>query len=429
MRSPALLAYRVLMWALTPFAGRLLAWRAAFGKEDAERLGERMGLASARRPAGALAWLHGASIGETLGLLPLVEALTASGVGVLATTGTASSARVVAGRLPAGAVHQFFPLDCPRFVARFLDHWRPDIAVFAESEAWPNMIAAARRRGMQVALANARMSPRSFERWRMLGGAAQEVFGAFAPVLAQSQDEAARFLRLGARDVMVVGNLKYDAAPPPAPPDALAALVAQVGPRPVWVAASTHPGEEDDCLAAHRRLAGRAPDLLTIIVPRDARRGAEIAALAHSCGLRSARRGAGGRPDADVQVYVADTFGEMGLWFRLTDIVFMGKSLTPGGGGQNPIEPAKLGAAVLHGPSIGNFGDVYAALDAAGGGLCVADGKGLADALETLLADGAHARAIARAAARTIEAHAGAADKSMRALAPLLAQARAGAGR
>lgn len=424
MTSPAFLLYRAATALFAPFAGRFLAARAAKGKEDGSRIGERMGVAGAARPQGPLVWLHGASIGESLALLPLVQALIERGAHALVTTGTASSARVVGARLPAGAVHQFLPLDCGRFVKRFLGHWRPDLALFAESELWPNMIAAAHAQKIPVALVNARMSARSFDRWRMAPGAAGELMGMIDAVFAQSQIDAARFARLGARDAQVAGNLKYDVAAPPAAPDALAELVAQIGPRPVWIAASTHPGEEEMCVDAHMMLRGRAPDLLTVIVPRDARRGAEVAALAASQGARVARRGESARIADDTQVYVADTFGELGLWYRLAGVVFMGKSLVPGGG-QNPIEPAKLGAAVLHGPSIENFAEAYAALEAAGAAVRVADTEELARALDALFSNGAKARSMARAAARTVEELSGATLKIVRAVEPYLAEKRA----
>ena len=423
MTAPALLFYRAATTLFAPFARIFLRARARQGKEDVARMGERMGFAVAPRPQGPLVWLHGASIGEGLSLLPLIEAIVARGAHALVTTGTTSSARVVTARLPPGASHQFVPLDSPPFVDRFIRHWRPDVAIFAESELWPNLIAQTRASDAPVMLVNARMSPRSFERWRLARGAAAQVLGQIEIAFAQSRDDAARLTELGARDVRLVGNLKYDVAAPPSTPDTLAALSAQIGSRPVWVAASTHPGEEEICLAAHRNLLARFPDLLTIVAPRDARRGAGLEQLATRLGDHTARRSDGQPISAQTQVYIADTFGEMGLWYRLASVVFVGKSLA-GVGGQNPIEAAKLGAAVLHGPSVENFVDAYAALDAAGGGVRVTDAADLATQLAMLFADVAKARAMARAAVGVVRELGGATESVMQAIEPYLAHTR-----
>jgi len=407
MTASALLLYRLGSALFAPLAPRFLAWRAAREKEDASRLAERLGHAKVARPLGPLVWLHGASIGEGLALLPLVDMLTRDGAHALVTTGTRSSARVVGERLPPGAIHQYAPLDCARFARRFLDHWRPDAAVFAESELWPNLLLEAHGRSIPLFLANARMSVRSVARWRRAPRAAAELLDVFEAIFAQSAEDAKRFSGLGATRVVQAGNLKYDVAPPPADPQALAQLTAMIGARPVWVAASTHAGEEEMCLAAHTILRLRFPDLLTIIAPRDARRGRDIAALARQTGGRPALRSASDRITVETDVLIADTFGEMGLWYRLAPQVFVGKSLIEGGG-QNPIEPAKLGAAILHGPWVENFADAYAALDAAGGGMRVNDATELASRLAALFSDPAQARGIARAAHSTVEQLSGA---------------------
>ncbi|MFT4096824.1 MAG: 3-deoxy-D-manno-octulosonic acid transferase [Rhodoblastus sp.] len=422
--TAALLLYRTAGRLLEPLAPRFLARRAAQDREDVSRLAERMGRARIARPAGPLVWLHGASIGEGLALLPLIEAIARSGAHALATTGTATSARVVGDRLPPGAIHQFVPLDGPSFARRFLDHWRPDAAIFAESEIWPNLILETRRRGAPLFLVNARMSERSVERWRRAPATARELLGAFERIFAQGAQDAARFESLGAPRVTISGNLKYDVAPPPARPEELAQFSAALGGRPVWVAASTHEGEEEFCLAAHSILRLRFPDLMTIVAPRNARRGRDIAGLARTTGARTALRSAGETISRDCDVFVADTFGEMGLWYRLASIVFVGKSLVAGGG-QNPIEPAKLGAAILHGPDVDNFVDAYAMLDASGGGACVHDATELAGRLAALFADPAQARAMARAAAATVERLSGATRMAMQAVEPILARGAA----
>ena len=420
MTPVSLAAYRLATAAAAPFAGALLSLRLNRGKEDPDRIDERRGLACLARPDGPLVWLHGASVGETVSLLPLVERLTQSGVFALVTSGTVTSARLMAARLPPRAIHQFVPLDCARFVRRFLAHWRPGLGLFAESEIWPNMILEAARARVPLALVNARMSERSFRRWRHLSGAARGLFNRFEATLAQTPGDALRLSALGSPSAPVIGNLKYDAPAPPADLRDLAELSGLVAGRRLWIAASTHPGEERIAAQTHQRLALQFPDLLTLIAPRHPERGAAVAAVIESLGLASARRSQGARPERDVSIYICDTMGELGLFYRLAGVAFLGKSLT-GGGGQNPIEAAKLGAALLHGPRIANFADVYAPLDAEGGALPVKDADDLAAALAQLFDNPARLREMARAAARVVERGAGAVERTLDALEPHLA--------
>lgn len=401
-------------------APAFLRWRLQRGKEDAVRLPERLGIAAVPRPHGRLVWLHGASVGEGLALLPLVERLQARGLAVLMTTGTVTSATLLAQRLPSGALHQFVPLDGPRAARRFLDHWRPDLVLFAESELWPNLLSEARRRGIPVALVNARMSVRSFARWRRLPVLARPLLGGLDLILAQSQADAERYAALRRGPVTSTGNLKYDAAPPPADPAALAALRSTVAGRPVWVAASTHAGEDLECCAVHAALKASMPSLLTIIVPRRVDRGPVLLAEAARLGLTAGARSQGSGIEAATDIHVADTMGELGLFYRLGTAVFVGKSLVISGGGQNPIEPAKLGNAILHGPNVGNFTDVYAALDASRGGRTVADAAALTDALLMLLRAPDACQSAADAARQAVDSAAGAADRTMAALDRLL---------
>jgi 3-deoxy-D-manno-octulosonic-acid transferase len=417
----ALRAYRLGLMVLEPAAAGLLLWRKRRGKEDSERLGERRGIASRERPEGMLAWLHGASIGETLALMPVVERLIRRGLNVLVTSGTRTSAELLARRLPPGAVHQFVPLDAPRFLRRFLDHWRPDLALVAESEIWPNSILELERRGIPLVLVNGRISERSFRRWSRVPKISGALLKRFALCLAQSQADGERLSQLGAPRVAVAGNLKFDASPPPADARAVAHLTGLLSGRPVWVAASTHPGEEELVLAAHQAIAGRLRGLLTILVPRHPERGAEVAEMASAAGLEVARRSADGQPERSAEVYVVDTVGELGLFYRLTPLAFMGGSLVPHGG-QNPIEPAKLGAAILHGPHVHNFTDVYAAIDRAGGALPISDSTTLTGALGDLLPDTALMRDMARAAGEAIESLSGALDRTMHSIEPFILQ-------
>ncbi|WP_159730362.1 3-deoxy-D-manno-octulosonic acid transferase [Methylosinus sp. Ce-a6] len=418
---PVLTIYRLLTIGLTPFAGVALGWRARQGKEDPQRLGERMGVASLARPAGRLVWLHGASLGESLSLLPLVERFIQRGVEVLVTTGTVSSAKVLRARLPAGAAHQFLPLDAPQFVERFLEHWRPDIALFAESELWPNMIRAIHARRLPLILVNATISRRSAARWRRLPGGARTLFGEIDLCLAQNAESAARYLGLGAPRVRVCGNLKFDVPPPPVGAGKLAEFNGAIGARPVWAAISTHAGEEEIAIDAHLTLAAELPSLLTIIAPRKPERGAEIAALARAKGLDVGLRSQDGEPRRGVQIYVADTMGELGLFLRAVSVVFTGKSLTAEGG-HNPIEPAKLGCAILHGPHVENFADIYAELAAARAAARVTDAESLARALQFLLSDPSRMRKMGRAGTEVVKKLGGASQSIMAAIEPYLAQ-------
>ncbi|CAH0255474.1 3-deoxy-D-manno-octulosonic acid transferase [Roseomonas sp. CECT 9278] len=420
------LAWRWSAAALAPVLPLHLRRRAARGKEDPARLAERYGHGAAR-PPGRLVWLHAASVGETMSVLPLIEALAARdpALHVLVTTGTVTSARLLADRLPAAlaprVAHRFVPLDVPRWVARFLDGWRPDAAVFVESELWPNLVAATASRGIPMALVNARMSARAARRWARAPGLARRVISAFRLVLAQTEADAARFRGLGAPGATCPGNLKYAAPPLPADDAEAARLAALFGDRPAWVAASTHPGEEALVIAAHRRLAPAHPGLLTIIVPRHPERGPEVAALAREIAL--ARRGAGQDPGPDTQILLADTLGELGLWYRLARLAFVGGSLVAHGG-QNPLEPARLGCAVLVGPHTWNFTEILDRMAAAGGLVRVDPGPDpaamLAEAVGDMLTNPGRGQAQASAAAAVAAEQAGLPDRIAAALVLLL---------
>lgn len=415
----ALAAYRAAMWFATPAAPLLLDWRASRGKEDPRRLGERRGRPGLARPGGALVWAHGASIGEATSLLALAEALAARGLAVLVTSGTVGSAEVLARRLPAGAIHQYLPLDAPAFAARFLDHWRPSLALFAESELWPNILAALVRREIPLVLVNARMSARSETRWAHAPSVIGALLGRVTLCLAQSEADAARFGRLGAPRIAVSGNLKLDSAPPPADPAAVEALASRLAGRPVWLAASTHAGEDEAVIAAHLTLKARHPGLLTIVAPRHPVRGAAIAEAARAAGLDTNRRREGGRPEDALDIHVADTIGELGLFYRIAPLVLVGGSLVPHGG-QNPIEPARLGCTILHGPHVHNFADLYAALDEGGGALALAGAADLTGAVAELIADPARMRDVARRADRVVARFGGGLARTLEALGPYL---------
>jgi len=407
----------------SPMASQVLTRRLKRGKEHPERLAERLGEASLERPNGPLIWVHAASVGEMLAAVSLIERLRAQGFAVLVTSGTVTSASLAEQRLPDGVIHQFIPLDGPRFVQRFLDHWRPGLALFVESDLWPNLICLSAMRRIPMIVINGRLSERSFGRWRKVPRVIAALLDRFDLCLAQSAADAERYAKLGAPRVIAAGNLKLDVAAPPADVKTLHQLREIVGKRPVIVAASTHPGEETTVIAVHRKLCAKFPTLLTIIVPRHPARGESIAEIAKMADLAVALRSRRKQPMPDIGVYVADTLGELGLIYRLAPIVFMGGSLASHGG-QNPIEPIRLGAAVLHGPHVWNFAEIYAALDAAHGAELVSNEETLAARLDAWLADPAARRAVADAAAATMSELGGALERTMAAIDPYLIQLR-----
>ena len=390
-------AYRLLTAAATPFAPALISHRLRHGKELPARLNERYGESEISRPSGPLVWIHGASVGELLSVIPLIERISEREFAVLCTSGTVTSANLAEHRLPKGVIHQFVILDTPRFVKRFIDHWRPDLALFVESDLWPNLIVTSAERGIPLILINGRVSERSFNRWRRVPGTIAALLRRFDLCLAQSAAHAARYRELGAAHIATTGNLKFDVPEPPADPASLAVLRTAVGGRTLIGGASTHAGEETVLIEAHRRLRGSFPRLLTVIAPRHPDRGPGILESAHAAGLKAALRSRRELPRADTDIYVADTLGELGLIYRLAPIVFVGGSLASHGG-QNPIEPIKLGAAVLHGPNVWNFAEIYAALDKSHGAEEVGDVEALASRAGAWLKDG-HGRAAAIAAA------------------------------
>ena len=423
-RLPATLrTYRLLMRAAAPLAPMLLSYRLKRGKEHARRLGERRGETSIPRPSGPLVWLHGASVGEITAVLPLIERIHGRGLNVLVTSGTVTSASVAEKRLPPGVIHQFAPLDTPQFAARFLNHWKPDLGLFVESDLWPSMITTASERGVPLILVNGRLSERSFNRWRVFPRTIGALLRCFDLCLAQSTDDGARYAGLGAPRITTSGNLKLDVDAPPADAAKLAALSEAIGGRPVIAAASTHPGEEAEVIDAHRRLKHSFPGLLTLVAPRHPERGQGIADIAKVSGLTAMLRSRDQLPRASTDIYVADTMGELGLVYRLAPIVFMGGSLVSHGG-QNPIEAIKLGAAVLHGPHVANFAEIYAALDAAGGAEQVTDSSKLAVRVGAWLKNAEARQAVADNGTKSLDMLAGALERTVAALEPYLMEFR-----
>ncbi len=423
-RLPAALrAYRIFSGAMTPLAPLFLARRLRHGKEHGVRLPERRGVSAAARPLGPLVWLHGASVGELISVLPLIERIHAREVDLLVTSGTVTSGGLAEQRLPRGVIHQFVPIDVPFFVRRFLNHWQPDLALFVESELWPNIMIETARRGVPMILVNGRLSENSFRRWRHLPATIGALLQRLDLCLARTPADAERLSELGAPHVVTAGDLKLDGPAPPADRNKLAALQRATAGRPLIAAASTHAGEEAAMIDAHLKLRANFPNLLTLIVPRHPERGASVADIARAAGLNVKLRSRGELPDARTDIYVADTVGELGLIYRLALIVFVGGSLAEHGG-QNPIEPAKLGAAILHGPHVWNFAEIYAELDRAHGAELIVDSSKLTAALGAMMAQPEARTHVAEAARMTVESLGGALERTLQSLDPYLMQLR-----
>jgi 3-deoxy-D-manno-octulosonic-acid transferase len=408
--------YRLVTALAEPLAPLLLGRRARRGKEDPARIGERLGHASTPRPAGPLAWLHGASVGESLSLLPLIDRLRAArpDLVVLVTSGTVASAQLIARRARQGVIHQYAPVDAPKAVDRFLDHWRPDLAVFVESEIWPNLLLTARARGTKLALLSARLSERSLAGWARRPEAARVLFRGFDLVMAQTDTVAAGLRHLGARDQGRL-NLKLAGIPLAVDQAELAALRAAAGDRPVLLAASTHPGEDEIVLDAFEKIASYA---LLVIVPRHVQRADEIVAAARARSFDAAKRTE--EAFGEAHAYVADTLGEMGLWFSLAKAALIGGSLLPGPGGHNPVEPAQLGCPIVTGRHVDNWQGLYAELIGVGAVVVATDTLELTAAFSEVLLQPAAARARADLARQAVAGGETGLDAATQALLKLL---------
>ncbi|MCT4654700.1 MAG: 3-deoxy-D-manno-octulosonic acid transferase [Cohaesibacter sp.] len=415
----ALTLYRSAGYLLRPLTPVLMAVRRSRGKESPKRQKERYGYASLERPSGPLVWVHAASVGETNAVMPLIEQITETGTRVLLTTGTLTSAKLAQEKLPAGAIHQFVPLDLIPYVNRFLDHWQPDMALFVESELWPTIMTELNHKDIPLIIVNGRMSDRSFQRWKKMPFAVNQMFANVPLCLVQTQEDQSRFRELGVQHVEVTGNLKFDAPPLSADEQDLTNLRAAVAKRPIWVAASTHPGEENLFAETHKRMVMRLPQLLTIIVPRHPERGTELSEQLSKIVPQTVQRTSGQPLTADTGIYICDTLGELGLFYRLSRIAFLGGSLI-NHGGQNPIEPARLGCALLHGPNVQNFKEIYQALDASGGAECITTERDLIQTLERLFNSSAEVHRRSELARQALRPFSGALDTTIMALTPFL---------
>ncbi|MFD0916129.1 lipid IV(A) 3-deoxy-D-manno-octulosonic acid transferase [Pseudahrensia aquimaris] len=407
----ALMLYRGVGSILYPFSGPFLRARARKGKEDRSRRAERYGYASWKRPEGPLVWLHAASVGESLAIMPLIKRMESFGINLVFTTGTVTSASIAEDRLSERTIHQYVPMDVKRAVRRFLDHWQPDLVIFAESEIWPMTISELAKRNVPQILVNARMSDRSNRRWQKRPALAQAIFGQLSQVIAQSETDGERFRSLGAPWVSVAGNLKTDVGVPQVDERVLAKIKSQIQDRPTWVSVSTHRGEEAIMGRVHRMVASHAPGLLTIIVPRHPDRSREVEEELQAQGLNVVTRSSGKSIGSHTDVFLGDTIGEMGLYLRLSEIAFMGKSLAAEGG-QNPIEPAMTGAAILSGRYVQNFRETYQKLLDAGGARLVSDENMLASHVLHLLRKRSDLEMMRDAARETVDGMTGALERT-----------------
>lgn len=414
-----LTTYRWAGAAAYPLIGGYIAWRAAKGKEERTRRHERYGKTPLERPSGPLVWVHAASVGETMAVVPLVTHMKRLGINVVMTTGTVTSAHIVAERLSGKAIHQYVPLDLKPAVDRFLAHWSPDLAVMAESEIWPMTILELGAKRVPQVLVNGRLSDRSFNSWQKHPFIAEALFENLAHVVAQSEIDGERFHRLGARPVTVSGNLKVDTEIPPVDNKALEMLEKEIGDRKRWAAISTHSGEEEIAMTVHNLAKKQNRDVLTIVVPRHPDRANTIEAAMKSAGLKVARRSRSQRITDETDILLGDTIGEMGLYLRLTEIAFVGRSLS-GEGGQNPLEPAVLGTAVLSGRNVQNFRDSYQRLVASGGARLVADGETLAGAVTFLLNNDRVRQKMIASGHETVDGMRGALARTLDALEPYI---------
>jgi 3-deoxy-D-manno-octulosonic-acid transferase len=359
-------AYYGLSWLGAPCVAAYLEWRAFKGYEDRRRLPERIGKANVARPDKALVWVHAVSVGEAVAALALIQAILRKypEVCVLLTTTTVSSFKVIKDRLPKNAIHQFCPVDTPQAVSRFLNHWQPDIAIWIESELWPNLLHETQKRGIPSILLNGRISVKSYTNWQKLKGMISPLLSRLDLCAVQSEEQASFFQALGASSISIMGNIKLMMTPLQIDSKKLQAFQKDVGGRPLWLAASTHPGEEEIVLKAHKILRKEYPDLLTVLVPRHIERAPSLKEMAKSKGISSALRTEGVSLKG-IELYIGDTLGEMGLFYALSPVVLMGATLVPKGG-HNPVEAAQMGAFILHGPHTFNNHQLYTILDSLG---------------------------------------------------------------
>ncbi len=411
----SLKAYRALTRLAAPFAPLILAWRTRRGKEEPGRRPERYGLASAPRPPGFLAWFHAASVGEANAALPVIETIAAERpeVRMLLTTATVTSARLARARLPRGVLHQYVPLDNQSFVQRFLRHWRPDLAVLVESEIWPNLVLETKAHDIPLLLINGRMSTSSFKRWRRRPGMSRPLFSAFDLVLAQNDSLAERFAQLGVARALDVGNLKADAPPPPADLPGRRKLDAALSGRTVWLAASTHPGEDETVTAAHLKMRAARPDLLTIIVPRHPERGPLIAEQLRAANLNVALRSEGELPEASTPTSMWPTRSASSACSMRSRRSPLSAARSSTAAARTRSSRSSSAPRCSPAPIGRTSATPMASCCSAGGGKEVSDAASLAEAALDLLEDASARRAMTERASRAIAAMSGALPRTL----------------
>ena len=379
--------YKVLSRLVRPWLWVFYTLRILRHKEDPHRYKERRGRTHLKRPGGKkVLWFHAASIGEAFSLLSLLNFLLKNNPNffIVLTTTTFSSGKIMEKRLPKGACHQYVPFDTPAYVRRFLRHWKPALAVWVESELWPNMIDETWKTGCPMALINARLSPASYHNWRKVPEGAAWLLQKFDTVLAQDAQSLQRLSCLGAKNITVTGSLKLDADTLPFNPTTYQILMESCARHCCWLAASTHSGEEKLVGQVHKNIKKTIPNLLTILVPRHGHRAADIAAHLRKEGLQVAQRSLKHAITKDTDIYLADTFGEMGLFYRLARAAFIGGTIT-NRGGQNPLEAVRLQVPVLHGPYTSNFKEIFSLLQEKGATRYVSTVEEFTEGLQGLL--------------------------------------------
>lgn len=423
--SIQLYIYRFFIWVAGPLIDLYLLSRRQKGKEDEERFSERLGITKISRPEGIIVWIHAASVGESISVLPLVNLLLESNknTNILFTTGTVTSAKILQKRLPKRVIHQFVPVDKYITVKRFLEHWKPDIALWVESELWPNLIIESQKSGCKMIQVNARISEDSRRTWQRAKKLIQRMLECFSLSLAQSQQDADRLKELGAKNTKYIGNLKYDAPPLPTDPKEAGQILKAIGERQFWVAASTHKGEEEIIFSIHRKLREKQPDLLTIIIPRHPNRSKEIAEDIRQKDslINIAIRSEGEEIKKDTEIYIADTMGELGIFYRLANIVFIGGSLVDHGG-QNPLEAARLECAIISGPHTHNFSEIYREMKYERAYLEVSDEEELYSTVSRLFSNHEEVLGLARRAQEIVESKQGIVKKYLEEIKPFLNQ-------
>lgn len=388
------LAYRSITSLSEPFLKKLMMKRLASEKESTDRYREKYGFPSAFRPnEKKLIWIHAASVGESQSALILIHALLShyKNVHILVTSGTLTSAQIMEKKLPENTTHQFYPLDHPEWVNRFLDHWSPDLALWMESELWPNMLYEIKKRKIPAALINARMSEKSFSAWKYFKPFSRALLSCFRTVLCQTQKDRDYYTHLGAHNVIVTDNLKYSAAPLDYNADDLNHLSEILQGKFICVYASTHDAEETMACRIHLKLKETIPNLFTIIIPRHPERGDVIDTQCRALGTNlniKLRTDQHTPPTEKTDIYIANTLGELGLFYKLSPVAYIGRTMSAdGGGGHNPIEAAQFGCAVIHGPNTQNLLEIFQELKTYNASIEIQNEEDFTDILEKLYSD------------------------------------------